>query len=153
MYFPISAVRLYCLKIYGLSSLWRLFRGKKWNVLRQRVDSCSYDLDQVHLLHNCQLFSTSLQNTSDTALFPLQLFIGTLLFTILLFLLPTTALYYLVFTLVSHSDMSFNFTLIPAVPLDCLMQLFSHFLLLIFFKCYLGPEVSCIDLSLYYDCS
>ncbi|KAG9335920.1 hypothetical protein JZ751_003477 [Albula glossodonta] len=47
--------------------------GKKWNVLRQRVDSCSYDLD--------------------------QLFIGTLLFTILLFLLPTTALYYLVFTL------------------------------------------------------
>ncbi|NP_001400203.1 phosphatidylinositol N-acetylglucosaminyltransferase subunit Q isoform 4 [Mus musculus] len=64
---------LYCLKIYGLSSLWRLFRGKKWNVLRQRVDSCSYDLD--------------------------QLFIGTLLFTILVFLLPTTALYYLVFTL------------------------------------------------------
>lgn len=41
------SVRLYCLKIYGLSSLWRLFRGKKWNVLRQRVDSCSYDLDQV----------------------------------------------------------------------------------------------------------
>lgn len=35
------------MKIYGLSSLWRLFRGKKWNVLRQRVDSCSYDLDQV----------------------------------------------------------------------------------------------------------
>lgn len=31
----------------------------------------------------------------------LQLFIGMLLFTILLFLLPTTALYYLVFTLVT----------------------------------------------------
>lgn len=44
-----SLPRLYCLKIYGLSSLWRLFRGKKWNVLRQRVDSCSYDLDQVLL--------------------------------------------------------------------------------------------------------
>ncbi|XP_018540189.1 phosphatidylinositol N-acetylglucosaminyltransferase subunit Q isoform X1 [Lates calcarifer] len=71
--FYVYGARLYCLKIYGLSSLWRLFRGKKWNVLRQRVDSCSYDLD--------------------------QLFIGTLLFTILLFLLPTTALYYLVFTL------------------------------------------------------
>ncbi|KAF5928627.1 hypothetical protein HPG69_007512 [Diceros bicornis minor] len=70
-----TSCRLYCLKICGLSSLWRLFRGKKWNVLRQRVDSCSYDLD--------------------------QLFIGTLLFTILVFLLPTTALYYLVFTLVS----------------------------------------------------
>ncbi|XP_045315914.1 phosphatidylinositol N-acetylglucosaminyltransferase subunit Q isoform X4 [Leopardus geoffroyi] len=71
--FYVYGARLYCLKICGLSSLWRLFRGKKWNVLRQRVDSCSYDLD--------------------------QLFIGTLLFTILLFLLPTTALYYLVFTL------------------------------------------------------
>lgn len=33
----------------------------------------------------------------------LQLFIGTLLFTILLFLLPTTALYYLVFTLVRQT--------------------------------------------------
>ncbi|XP_041720513.1 phosphatidylinositol N-acetylglucosaminyltransferase subunit Q [Coregonus clupeaformis] len=71
--FYVYGARLYCLKVYGLSSLWRLFRGKKWNVLRQRVDSCSYDLD--------------------------QLFIGTLLFTILLFLLPTTALYYLVFTM------------------------------------------------------
>ncbi|KAM9784450.1 phosphatidylinositol N-acetylglucosaminyltransferase subunit Q [Syngnathus typhle] len=71
--FYVYGARLYCLKIYGLSSLWRLFRGKKWNVLRQRVDSCSYDLD--------------------------QLFLGTLLFTILLFLLPTTALYYLVFAL------------------------------------------------------
>ncbi|XP_068434244.1 phosphatidylinositol N-acetylglucosaminyltransferase subunit Q [Clinocottus analis] len=71
--FYVYGARLYCLKLYGLSSLWRLFRGKKWNVLRQRVDSCCYDLD--------------------------QLFIGTLLFTVLLFLLPTTALYYLVFTL------------------------------------------------------
>ncbi|XP_075851025.1 phosphatidylinositol N-acetylglucosaminyltransferase subunit Q isoform X2 [Microcebus murinus] len=71
--FYVYGARLYCLKVYGLSSLWRLFRGKKWNVLRQRVDSCSYDLD--------------------------QLFIGTLLFTVLVFLLPTTALYYLVFTL------------------------------------------------------
>lgn len=71
--FYVYGARLYCLTVYGLSSLWRLFRGKKWNVLRQRVDSCFYDLD--------------------------QLFIGTLLFTIQLFLLPTMALYYLVFTL------------------------------------------------------
>ena len=54
-----------------LSSLWRLFRGKKWNVLRKRVDSASFDVD--------------------------QLFVGTLLFTVLLFLLPTVALYYVVF--------------------------------------------------------
>lgn len=60
--------------MYALGSLWRLFRGKKWNVLRQRVDSAVYDAD--------------------------QLFVGTLLFTVLLFLLPTIGLYYVVFTLV-----------------------------------------------------
>ena len=58
-----------------MRSLWRLFRGKKWNVLRSRVDSAVYSTD--------------------------QLFVGTLFFTVLLFLLPTTALYYAVFTLVS----------------------------------------------------
>ncbi|XP_077980126.1 phosphatidylinositol N-acetylglucosaminyltransferase subunit Q-like [Glandiceps talaboti] len=70
--FYVYAARLYNLQLSGLSSCWRLFRGKKWNVLRQRVDSCQYDVD--------------------------QLFLGTILFTVLLFLLPTTALYYIVFT-------------------------------------------------------
>ena len=46
--------------------------GKKWNILRRRVDSVEHDVD--------------------------RLFIGTLLFTILLFLLPTVFLYYIVFT-------------------------------------------------------
>ena len=45
--------------------------GKKWNILRNRVDSLEYDVD--------------------------RLFIGTLLFTILLFLFPTILLYYTVF--------------------------------------------------------
>lgn len=48
------------------------FSGKKWNVLRNRVDSVENDVD--------------------------RLFIGTLLFTILLFLFPTIFLYYIVFT-------------------------------------------------------
>uniref|UniRef100_A0A8K9WTC9 Phosphatidylinositol glycan anchor biosynthesis, class Q n=1 Tax=Oncorhynchus mykiss TaxID=8022 RepID=A0A8K9WTC9_ONCMY len=48
--FYVYGARLYCMTVYGLSSLWRLFRGKKWNVLRQRVDSCSYDLDQLRLV-------------------------------------------------------------------------------------------------------
>jgi len=69
--------RLYRLQVYALGSLWRLFRGKKWNVLRGRVDSAVYDAD--------------------------QLFVGTLMFTVLLFLLPTTLLYYVVFTLVRLS--------------------------------------------------
>ncbi|XP_021359874.1 phosphatidylinositol N-acetylglucosaminyltransferase subunit Q-like isoform X1 [Mizuhopecten yessoensis] len=71
--FYVYAARLYRLQVYTLSALWRLFRGKKWNTLRQRVDSSSFDVD--------------------------QLFVGTLLFTILLFMLPTTVLYYTVFTL------------------------------------------------------
>nr|XP_054763516.1 phosphatidylinositol N-acetylglucosaminyltransferase subunit Q-like [Lytechinus pictus] len=71
--FYVYAARIYSLQISGLLSLARLFQGKKWNVLRQRVDSCSYDVD--------------------------QLFMGTLLFTILFFMLPTTALFYVVFTL------------------------------------------------------
>lgn len=78
--------RLYNLQLRALSSLWRLFRGKKWNVLRRRVDSAVYDVD--------------------------QLFLSTLLFTILLFLLPTTALFYAVFVMVSignhFAEVNFN---------------------------------------------
>jgi phosphatidylinositol glycan class Q protein len=48
--------------------------GKRWNSLRNRVDSYDYEID--------------------------QLFLGTLLFTIALFLLPTIATYYLFFAIV-----------------------------------------------------
>lgn len=48
--------------------------GKRWNSLRNRVDSYDYEID--------------------------QLFLGTLLFTIALFLLPTIATYYLFFAVV-----------------------------------------------------
>lgn len=51
-----------------------LFLGKKWNVLRLRVDSVNYQAD--------------------------QLILGTILFTILLFLLPTVGLYYSVFMVI-----------------------------------------------------
>ncbi|XP_030745384.1 phosphatidylinositol N-acetylglucosaminyltransferase subunit GPI1 [Sitophilus oryzae] len=67
----VYAARLFHLQIRGLSTLWRLFIGRKFNPLRGRVDSCEYSSN--------------------------QLFIGTLAFTILLFLLPTTTLYYTVF--------------------------------------------------------
>nr|CAD7396588.1 unnamed protein product [Timema cristinae] len=68
----VYAARLYSLQLSGLLALFRLFLGKKYNPLRGRVDSCQYSPD--------------------------QLFVGTLAFTILLFLLPTTFMYYIVFT-------------------------------------------------------
>ncbi|XP_028403550.1 N-acetylglucosaminyl-phosphatidylinositol biosynthetic protein gpi1-like [Dendronephthya gigantea] len=71
--FYIYAARLFGLEIHVLASLLRLFTGKKWNSLRNRVDSVEYDVD--------------------------RLFIGTLLFTISLFLFPTIFLYYIVFTI------------------------------------------------------
>ncbi|XP_045476560.1 phosphatidylinositol N-acetylglucosaminyltransferase subunit Q [Harmonia axyridis] len=68
----VYAAKLFQLQIKSIISLWRLFIGRKYNPLRERVDSCQYTQH--------------------------QLFIGTLGFTILLFLLPTTTLYYVVFT-------------------------------------------------------
>ncbi|KAK7112797.1 hypothetical protein V1264_012187 [Littorina saxatilis] len=87
--FYVYAARLYSLQAYALSSFWRLFRGKKWNVLRLRVDSALYNID--------------------------QLCIGTLLFTVLLFLLPTTLLYYFVFMTLRLVVLSFHGLLTIAI--------------------------------------
>ena len=65
--------RVLSLQISALKSLARLFMGKKWNILRHRIDSCDYDNS--------------------------QLLVGTIFFTILLFLLPTTSMYFLIFLL------------------------------------------------------
>lgn len=59
------------LHVAVLLSLFRLFTVRKWNPLRKRVDSCTYD--------------------------PKQLLLGTLFFISLLFLLPTTSVFYLLF--------------------------------------------------------
>ena len=63
--------RLFLSQTSGLTSLWRLFRGKKWNPLRQRVDSMPHAVE--------------------------QLFVGTVGFTVLLFLYPTTLVFYVIF--------------------------------------------------------
>ncbi|KAF7334402.1 N-acetylglucosaminyl-phosphatidylinositol biosynthetic protein gpi1 [Mycena venus] len=54
-------------------SLWRLFRGKRYNVLRKRTDTWEYDTD--------------------------QLLFGTILFTLLAFLFPTVLAYYALFAM------------------------------------------------------
>lgn len=51
--------------------------GKKRNMLRNRIDACDYDLD--------------------------QLLLGTCLFTLLTFLFPTVLIYYITFALVRFS--------------------------------------------------
>eukprot|EP01122_Echinamoeba_exundans_P004952 TRINITY_DN15153_c0_g1_i1.p1 TRINITY_DN15153_c0_g1~~TRINITY_DN15153_c0_g1_i1.p1 ORF type:complete len:613 (-),score=70.77 TRINITY_DN15153_c0_g1_i1:70-1908(-) len=63
--------RLYNVQLHILQSLWLLFRGKKRNVLKDRIDSCDYSVDQFLL--------------------------GTVVFATLGFLLPTVIVYYLLF--------------------------------------------------------
>ncbi|KAG8646471.1 uncharacterized protein LOC110622916 isoform X3 [Manihot esculenta] len=66
---------LYSQQIQALAALWRLFRGRKWNPLRQRLDSYNYTVKQ-HV-------------------------VGSLLFTPLLLLLPTTSVFYIFFTILN----------------------------------------------------
>lgn len=69
--FYLASGRIYHWQLTVLRSLFHLFRGKKRNILRNRVDSCNYDLD--------------------------QLLMGTILFMSLIFLLPTVLVFYLTF--------------------------------------------------------
>lgn len=63
--------RMYRHLLTVFAALFRVFRGRKYNVLRQRVDFGDYDVN--------------------------QLLLGTLLFTLALFLLPTIFAFYVVF--------------------------------------------------------
>ncbi|CAG8593683.1 11642_t:CDS:10 [Ambispora leptoticha] len=71
--FYMVAARIFNWQLTILYSLFNLFQGKKWNTLRNRIDSCDYALD--------------------------QLLLGTILFTLLTFLFPTIVVYYATFAL------------------------------------------------------
>ncbi len=83
--FLVVTFRVFSLQVSALKSLARLFMGKKWNVLRRRVDSCDYDTS--------------------------QLLMGTVLFTVLLFLLPTTGMYFVIFLLLRMMQFTVQFIL------------------------------------------
>eukprot|EP01095_Lingulamoeba_sp_RSL-Kostka_P017835 TRINITY_DN9512_c0_g1_i1.p1 TRINITY_DN9512_c0_g1~~TRINITY_DN9512_c0_g1_i1.p1 ORF type:complete len:647 (+),score=72.90 TRINITY_DN9512_c0_g1_i1:29-1969(+) len=63
--------KIYYYQLNMLIVFWRLFRGKKNNVLRNRIDSCNFDIN--------------------------QLLLGTIIFTIIFFLFPTIIVYYAFF--------------------------------------------------------
>ncbi|TVU18585.1 hypothetical protein EJB05_34692, partial [Eragrostis curvula] len=66
---------IYSRQIQTVASLWRLFRGRKWNPLRQRLDSYDYTVEQ-HV-------------------------VGSLLFTPVLLLIPTTSVFYIFFSILT----------------------------------------------------
>ena len=75
--FYLYAVRLYEFTWKSLRHLWLLFRGKKYNPIKKRVDTHEYETDQFLL--------------------------GSLVFTIFLFLCPTIAVFYFVFACIQFA--------------------------------------------------
>ncbi|EFC37729.1 predicted protein [Naegleria gruberi] len=96
--------RLYNQLIHLIFSLWRLFRGKKANPLKKRLD-------------NCEDYSND------------QLILGIILFTICIFLYPTVAVYYLSFSFLFFSIVSIRkiitsiMVLIHNFPINQLLNL------------------------------
>ena len=93
--FYLASARIYHWQLTILHSLFHLFRGKKHNVLRNRIDACNYNLD--------------------------QLLVGTILFTLLSFLLPTVAVFYLNFALARMVIISLK------AAFDTLLSCLNHF--------------------------
>ena len=93
--FYTASARIFHWQLTIIMSLFHLFRGKKHNVLRNRIDSCDYDLD--------------------------QLLLGTILFTLLFFLLPTVAVFYLTFTSARMA------TIFLKAALDTSLACLNHF--------------------------
>jgi phosphatidylinositol glycan class Q protein len=93
--FYIASARIYNWQLTIIVSLFHLFRGKKRNVLRNRIDSCDYDLD--------------------------QLLLGTILFTLLTFLLPTIGVFYATFAGARMAIIAFK------AALDTWLACLNHF--------------------------
>lgn len=93
--FYLASARIYHWQLNILISLFHLFRGKKHNVLRNRIDSCDYDLD--------------------------QLLVGTILFTLLFFLLPTVVVFYLNFAIARMAIITLK------AVFDTMLSCLNHF--------------------------
>ncbi|KAG1883102.1 N-acetylglucosaminyl transferase component-domain-containing protein [Suillus subluteus] len=82
-------------------SLWNLFRGRRYNVLRNRTDPWDYDVD--------------------------QLLLGTILFTLVAYLFPTALVYYILFatmrvlTILVYASLETTLAFMNYFPLFALM--------------------------------
>lgn len=72
--FSLAATKIYYRQIEMLKSLMQLFRGRKYNVLRSRIDKIEEDQLRID-----------------------QLLLGTFVFLVLIYLLPTTSAFYFLF--------------------------------------------------------
>ena len=70
----VGVTRLWATGISAIRTMFLLFRGKKLNILKQRVDSHSFDLE--------------------------QLLLGTVFFSMFVFLVPTVLVFYLAYTVI-----------------------------------------------------
>ncbi|XP_063726172.1 phosphatidylinositol N-acetylglucosaminyltransferase subunit Q-like [Symsagittifera roscoffensis] len=86
--FYLYAVRMYAFTWKSLQSLWLLFRGKKFNPNKKRVDTQEYETDQFLL--------------------------GSLVFTTFLFLFPTIAVFYFVFAIIQLAFSAAKYILFQA---------------------------------------
>jgi phosphatidylinositol glycan class Q protein len=93
--FYVASARIFNWQLTIIYSLFQLFRGKKRNMLRNRIDNCDYDLD--------------------------QLLLGTILFTLLFFLLPTVGVFYLTFATARMAIISLK------AILDTCLACLNHF--------------------------
>ncbi|XP_018006336.1 phosphatidylinositol N-acetylglucosaminyltransferase subunit Q isoform X2 [Hyalella azteca] len=90
--FYVYAARLHMVQISLLGSQWRAFRGNKWNPLKLRVDSLHCQPSPIH-----QPSGAIRPPCGDTSRAPLSRVLSAIIFTLVLFLLPTTTVYYVVF--------------------------------------------------------
>lgn len=93
--FYVASARIFNWQLTIIISLFHLFRGRKRNVLRKRIDSCDYELD--------------------------QLLLGTILFTLLFFLLPTVLVFYITFASARMAIISLK------AMLDTSLAFLNHF--------------------------
>lgn len=108
--FYYTSTRIYNRQIETIKSLFQLFRGKKYNLLRNRIDS----------LELSERFEID------------QLLLGTLLFMVLIYLLPTVFAFYLMFFIIRIIILTLNnfiesiITFINFIPLFIILLKFKN---------------------------